>query len=754
MFYSQFGEDKLLSTYFDNDYKGVCVEVGAYDGITGSNTYHFEQKGWKTLCIEPIPESFNKCKSIRNEVINCCVSDYEKDNIDFTVIRLQDNNTSAISSLKIDERLIESHSSLINNIEKIIVNVKTLNTIFKETRFPKDIDFISIDTENTELEVLKGLDFNIYNVKFLVIENNFNESIVEEYLVTKNFKKILRNAVNDFYVNNNYLNKKIWNDYEIISANYYINEDNILGNVTDTVKLLTQKYILSNYNNLSDIISNNLFGDTFHGEPKKLYITIENKITNNKNKFIFDENEIFDFNKIFNELKKQNLECFYIDISIGEIIDKYSILELKTKYISDENKLLDIKNEMCTLDKYVKDIKDIKNPFFYKLLLHINEQIWLDTDIIKSLTITNKEYNNIYLFAEISNRIFENNQKRFRLKNYFNILENSNIKEYKSYNNNECYIDILNEEQIYKKIPEINYLCISYDIIYINYKYQITFNKLFKNPNIKFIENIESNSFYTQHLDSFSITNEEKENFDFIPIKYISGGKLGDFLNQLSVICEKYYETGRKGILYISELHPGDKFTFGVVSTYKDTYNSIYNLNYIKDYKIYDNESYDIHLSEWRENFVLSNWYYIYNNKYCVNWANHKWLTGLVENKWSNKIVINVTRHRFLSQSSFSKMFDKIKDNLCNCIFISNEKEDYDFFCNNTNLNIEFYKPINFEEVVTIVNSCKMCYLGFSSMAVIANALHKQHIMIGNEGTDFELNNIKCIIPHVLDIFI
>lgn len=204
MFYSQFGEDKILSNYFDRNYKGVCVEVGAYDGISGSNTYHFEQKGWKCLCIEPIPESFIKCKSIRNHTINCCVSDYEKDSIEFTVVRLNDNNTSAISSLNIDTRLIESHYSLITNIEKINVNVKTLNTILREINFPKDIDFISIDTENTELDVLKGIDFNVYNIKLLIIENNFNEPMIEEYLMKKNFKKILRNVVNDFYLNKNY----------------------------------------------------------------------------------------------------------------------------------------------------------------------------------------------------------------------------------------------------------------------------------------------------------------------------------------------------------------------------------------------------------------------------------------------------------------------------------------------------------------------------------------------------------------------
>ena len=63
MFYGQFLEDKYLSKFFDKEYKGTCVDVGAYDGISGSNSYFFEKNGWDCLCIEPVPESFNKCKT-------------------------------------------------------------------------------------------------------------------------------------------------------------------------------------------------------------------------------------------------------------------------------------------------------------------------------------------------------------------------------------------------------------------------------------------------------------------------------------------------------------------------------------------------------------------------------------------------------------------------------------------------------------------------------------------------------------------
>jgi FkbM family methyltransferase len=752
MFYSQFGEDKILSNYFNDNYIGVCVEVGAYDGISGSNTYHFENKGWETLCIEPTPESFNKCASIRKKCINCCVSNYDSENIEYSVVTLNGYNTSAISSLNIDERLIESHKHMINNIEKINVNVKTLNNIFKETNFPKKIDFISIDTENTELDVLKGLDFYEYDIKFLIIENNFDEPQVEDYLKTQNFKKLFRNAVNDFYVNNNYINTPIFDIFEIKKAVYYIEDSDDKGIVTDNVKLLLQKYNLSQLiTNSGTIVSNDIFTDTYLHQFKKLYITIENTCNSQQYKFIFNEGETLDFCKINNYLLKTiDHHSYKIETSTGEIIDKFSILELKQKYITNNDKLSEIQKEIDILSKFTTNT----DKFFYNLLLHINELIWLDTDIIKGLTLDKKEYNNIYLFAEISNRIFENNQKRFRLKNYFNVLQNSKIKEQKSYNNDVSYIDIKNEDEIYSKIPEINYLCISYDIIYISYEFKNIFNKLFKNPNIFFTEQKDNYEKYYK-LETFSIDQNIRKQYDFEPIKYVSGGKLGDFLNQLSVIAENYYETGKKGILFIH--NRGDTFSNGLENTYNDTFETIIAQEYINSYSIYNDEVFDIDLSSWRSsiNFNhIENFKHIYSKYYKVDWGKHKWLVSSFDSKWENKIIINNTHYEILSKNAIDVLRELINNNKDNCIFISNDIESYYKFLQNIGITIEYHKPSNFSELVKIVNSSKMAYLGFSAIAVISNSLHKQHILTGHYSCGSLLNNMKEDISHILDIII
>jgi len=205
--YSQHGESSYLETLFPENYIGNAIEVGAYNGINGSNTFLFEKKGWKCLCIEPIPEEYEKCKKIRSMTLQYAVSSENKEDVEFTIFTLKGNNKSAISSLIPDKRLIVSHIHLLENTQNIKVKCKTLTSILDEQNFPREIDIVSIDTENTELDVLKGFDLEKYKVKVFVIENNYDEPFCEKYLSKYGYKKIHRLAVNDFYLLSEYYDK-------------------------------------------------------------------------------------------------------------------------------------------------------------------------------------------------------------------------------------------------------------------------------------------------------------------------------------------------------------------------------------------------------------------------------------------------------------------------------------------------------------------------------------------------------------------
>jgi len=200
-YYGQFSTDVLIELYFCNKNTGICVEVGAANGTRGSNTLYFEKLGWRVLCIEPNPEYFKNIEETRKEAIQYACGSANKSNVPFTVFDIGEKNImSSVSGLEPDQRLVEQHEHIINDMRQINVEVRTLNTILSENNVENNIDFISIDTEGTELDVLKGLDLTWWNIPLLVVENNFNDPEIEDYLKSFGYQKDARWKINDFYL--------------------------------------------------------------------------------------------------------------------------------------------------------------------------------------------------------------------------------------------------------------------------------------------------------------------------------------------------------------------------------------------------------------------------------------------------------------------------------------------------------------------------------------------------------------------------
>jgi hypothetical protein len=147
----------------------------------------------------------------------------------------------------------------------------------------------------------------------------------------------------------------------------------------------------------------------------------------------------------------------FIEISIGEGLDRLSILEIKQREIKCIDKLDKIKKEINSLSELNKYMKQYL--YYYDLLIIINTKIWNNTNIIKKL-----DYNTIE-FARMSNSIFEFNQSRFRLKNIINRLTDSNIQEQKSYDDTSIDVELLSIHDI--NIDYFTNLSLSYDIVRI-----------------------------------------------------------------------------------------------------------------------------------------------------------------------------------------------------------------------------------------------------------------------------------------------
>ena len=166
-FYSQTGEDDFLNlNYFKNKKDGVYIELGALDGVKYSNTKFFEDNlNWKGVLIEPNPDEFEMLKINRknnflfNNLISCC-----KEPQSFRYFLNHD--LAAVSG--IENTLSQHHfDTFYNNIsfnsseQKIIEIIpKTLTEVINATNI-KHIDFMSLDVEGHELEVLQSWDFRV-----------------------------------------------------------------------------------------------------------------------------------------------------------------------------------------------------------------------------------------------------------------------------------------------------------------------------------------------------------------------------------------------------------------------------------------------------------------------------------------------------------------------------------------------------------------------------------------------------------------
>ena len=213
IFYSQFGEDKFLAKVFDKK-SGCCVEVGGFDGITGSTTFYFENIGWECLVVEPVPQFYEKIITNRRcKAVNYAASSFEGE-IDFFVAEGAD----MLSSLTPDLSRIKSEGGIIN---KIRVKAKTLDSILEENNI-RDIDFLSIDVEGHELDVLKGFSISRFNPRILVIENNDMgiDNSINDYLKQFDLVRFKITGCNEWYTHRE--NKSFYSKSSILQIESYV----------------------------------------------------------------------------------------------------------------------------------------------------------------------------------------------------------------------------------------------------------------------------------------------------------------------------------------------------------------------------------------------------------------------------------------------------------------------------------------------------------------------------------------------------
>lgn len=224
-YYSQLGQDEIVECFFAaNPPKNkVFIEVGAFDGVHYSNVRRLQESyGWSGLSIEPVEKNYDKlCKSYAEKPVTC--------------VRCAVGKSDGVAELNISSyphlpdwgsdvaTLSESETTRWQQLYGAIwhkeqVQVKTLTTILKEYNI-SSFDFLSVDAEGHDLDVLMGLDFSLYKPQMILVEYNRDRQGIFDLLTGNGYRLYHDNGQDLFMelVDHNIFKKLL--DIETLSRN-------------------------------------------------------------------------------------------------------------------------------------------------------------------------------------------------------------------------------------------------------------------------------------------------------------------------------------------------------------------------------------------------------------------------------------------------------------------------------------------------------------------------------------------------------
>lgn len=205
-YYSQYCQDAFVGKqFFPKRSKGFFVEVGADDGVDKSNTLFFEDLGWEGICVEPSPSRFKELVKNRNCICLNKAIHTGSEPVEFIDIEGYGKGLSGIVE-NYDARHFErieretSDNEATVSVNKVIVDCIPLSSVLEENGVTH-VDFISIDVEGSELEVLESIDFKGVTFDVLLIEDNYRDGSLRRFMESKGFRRHGRIAIDEVFVN-------------------------------------------------------------------------------------------------------------------------------------------------------------------------------------------------------------------------------------------------------------------------------------------------------------------------------------------------------------------------------------------------------------------------------------------------------------------------------------------------------------------------------------------------------------------------
>ena len=184
-------EDALKEQFFSGTRSGFFVDVGANAPKDGSQTFAMESRGWSGVLVEPQPDLADALRRDRRAKV-CAVACSTPDNAGKTLTLYL---AGIQSSLKAD-----FYAAGMQRAGTVAVPVMTLDQVLADADAPTPLDFVSIDVEGHDIEVLDGFDLARWQPRLLLIEDIVQNLRLHRYLTRRGYRWFRRTGINSWYV--------------------------------------------------------------------------------------------------------------------------------------------------------------------------------------------------------------------------------------------------------------------------------------------------------------------------------------------------------------------------------------------------------------------------------------------------------------------------------------------------------------------------------------------------------------------------
>lgn len=165
--YAQEGEDLILARLFEGKPKGFYVDIGAHHPKRFSNTYYFYIRGWRGINIEPNPGAITLFSKLRPRDINLAVGVSDEPGVQ-TYFMFNESALNTFDGELCRQRQEDARYRLTGTVQIEMARLDTLLSQYLPQGM--EIDFVSIDTEGHDLNVLRSNDWALYRPRVLLVE--------------------------------------------------------------------------------------------------------------------------------------------------------------------------------------------------------------------------------------------------------------------------------------------------------------------------------------------------------------------------------------------------------------------------------------------------------------------------------------------------------------------------------------------------------------------------------------------------------